>query len=371
MQQLADKPHVVHVIDRLPPDGAERLIVDVLQNRSDRFRFSVLCIVAGGEMVDELRAIGVPVTILNRKPGLDFGTLPALVLWYREQKVAVVHTHLYAADSYGRVAAVLAGVRGRFSTRHNTSAWGSRGRRWLAWGLGRLSQRVIACGEAVGKFLVDVERLPPDRVTVIANGINLRRFDAVDRTALRRELGVGENTVLMGVVGRLHPQKGHADLMVALEALNRTHPDFVCVLAGSGDLKDTIEADAKARGLEGKVRLLGQRKDIPNVLAGLDLFVMPSLWEGLPMAMLEAMALATPVLATSVGSIPSVIDSGEDGMLVPPGDPAALTTALQRLMADGDWRRQLGRKGRDTVVAHFNAANTASAYERLYLEALA
>lgn len=365
-----DKPHVVHVIDELPPDGAERLIVDVLQNRSDRFRYSVVCIVAGGQMVEELRAIGVPVTVMNRKRGLDFGTLPALMRWYKKERVDVVHTHLYAADSYGRAAAWLAGVPGLFSTRHNTNAWGSRGRRWLAWLLGRASHKVIGCGEAVGTFLVDVERLPPERVTVIANGINLRRFDAVDRGALRRELGVPESTVLMGVVGRLHEQKGHADLMIALEALNKTHPDFVCVLAGSGELKERIEADAQARGLASKVRLIGQRKDIPNVLAGLDLFVMPSLWEGLPMAMLEAMALATPVLSTNVGSIPSVIDDGVDGLLVPPAQPAALTAALQRMMADPGWRRQLGQAGKATVVAHFNAAHTAAAYERLYLEAL-
>ncbi|MEY4564785.1 MAG: hypothetical protein RLZZ618_4062 [Pseudomonadota bacterium] len=365
-----DKPHVVHVIDELPPDGAERLIVDVLQNRSDRFRYSVLCIVAGGQMVDELRAIGVPVTILNRKRGLDLGTVPALVRWYKQERVDVVHTHLYAADSYGRAAALLAGVRGRFSTRHNTNAWGSRGRRAIAWLLGRASHKVIGCGEAVGGFLTDVEGLPADKVTVIANGINLRRFDGVDRGALRRELGVADSTVVMGVIGRLHEQKGHADLLIALEALNRTHPDFVCVLAGSGELKDKIEADARARGLESKVRLLGQRKDIPNVLAGLDLFVMPSLWEGLPMAMLEAMALATPVLSTNVGSIPSVIDDGQDGLLVPPAQPERLTAALQKLMADPAWRRQLGEAGKATVVAHFNAAHTAAAYEALYLESL-
>jgi glycosyltransferase involved in cell wall biosynthesis len=368
---VQNAPHVVHVIDELPPDGAERLIVDVLQNRSDRFRYSVVCIVAGGAMEPELAAIGVPVVVLGRRRGVDLGTVPALVKWFRDNDVSVVHTHLFAADSYGRVAAALAGVKGRFSTRHNTSSWKGGLRNFIARILSRLSTRVIACGAEVGRTMVDVEGLPEDRVTIISNGINLRRFDSTDRQAFRHEIGVRDTDILLGVVGRLHAQKGHLDLLQALARLGPEVPPYICALAGSGELRADIEEMILAQGLQDRVKLVGQRSDIPNVLAGLDILVMPSRWEGLPMALLEGMALAKPVVATAVGGIPDVIQDGRNGLLVPPGQPALLAMAMQTLMCDRRLRDTLGAAARDTVENHFNAAATQAAYEALYAQSLA
>jgi L-malate glycosyltransferase len=364
------RPHVVHVIDELPPDGAERLIVDVLQNRSQRFRYSVLCIVAGGEMQRELEAIGVPVTVLGRRRGIDPGTVPALMRWYRRNDVAVVHTHLFAADSYGRVAAWLARVPGRFSTRHNVDSWKGRARKAIARTLSRLSTRVIACGEQVGRSMIEREGLPADRVVVIPNGVNLRRFDAADRTAFRRELGLADDHLLIGVLGRLHPQKGHLDLLAALEPLGETHPRFTCALVGSGELREQLAAEIERRGLARRVLLIGQRRDVPDILAALDLLVMPSRWEGLPMALLEGMALRKPVLATRVGAIPDVIENGVNGLLVDAADPRELRAALERLMTDPALRDALGDAARATVAERFNAAHTAAAYEALYAGAL-
>jgi glycosyltransferase involved in cell wall biosynthesis len=363
-------PHVVHVIDELPPDGAERLIVDVLQHRSDRFRYSVLCIVKGGKLVEELQAIGIPVDVLGRKPGLDFGTLFVLARWFKAHEVRVVHTHLFSADTYGRLAAWLVGVPARFSTRHNTSAWNGTLRRSLARWLGRLSSRVIACGDEVGRILVDDEGLSRARVAVVPNGVNLCRLDGTDRAALRRELNLPRQCIVIGVLGRLHPQKGHLDLLEALQALRADDDDFCCVLAGAGELEPSIRDAIRERGLESHVRLLGLRKDAPQVLAGLDILAMPSRWEGLPMALLEGMALRNAVVATAVGSIPSVIDDGLNGLLVPAADPAAMKAALLRLIRDRALRERLGAAAQATVRSRFNAAHTAQAYERLYAAAL-
>ena len=157
VEMQASRPHVVHIIDELPPDGAERLIVDVLHNRSPRFRYSVICLVAGGPLVAELADMDVPVVVLNRRRGLDFGTIPVLMRWFHRHDVAVVHTHLYAADSYGRVAAWLAGVKGRFSTRHNTSAWKGSLRQTLSRLIALTSTKLVACGEEIGLRLVQKE----------------------------------------------------------------------------------------------------------------------------------------------------------------------------------------------------------------------
>ncbi len=363
--------HVVHVIDEMPPDGAERLVVDILQNRSPEFRYSVVCIVKGGTLVDELHAAGVPVTVLGRRAGIDLGAIMALRRWFIEQRVDVVHTHLFSADVYGRIAARLADVPACFSTRHSTHRWAGMLRQGLARLSNRLSHKIIACGEEVGEFLVNVERADPKRVVVVANGVNLRRFEHVDRSALRRELGLAPDMPLLGVIGRLHPLKGHPDLLDALQLLRSRRRDFVCVLAGEGESRGSIESRIAELGLQGQVRLLGQRKDVITVMAGLDLFVMSSLAEGLPMALLEAMALGIAPVATAVGGVPSLIDDGVNGRLVAAGDPVALSAAIEQLLGDGSLRERLASNAKATVQARFSAAATVRAYERLYLDALA
>lgn len=370
MSRSASPPHVVHVIDELPPDGAQRLIVEVLHNASPRYRYSLLCMVRGGVLEPEFAAMGVPVHILGRKPGLDPGAIPALLAWFRIHRPDVVHTHLYNADSYARLAAWLARVPAIFTTRHSALPWPSAGRRRIARMLSRVSSATIACGAEVQRMLVEAEGIAPQRVRTVANGINLQRFEAADRARIRRELGLRDEQVLIGVIGRLHPLKGHADLLSVLAPLAAEGLDFQCVFVGGGDLRDELQAQIDAAGLGPRVRLLGQRSDVVDVLAALDIFAMPSRREGLPMALLEAMAMARPVLATAVGSIPEVIQDGENGLIVPPEDPAALEAALRRLLADAGLRSRLGAAARATVQARFSSAQTAAAYERLYDEAL-
>lgn len=364
-------PHVVHMIDELPPDGAERLIADIIAHRTGRFRYSVVCLVAGGKLAAEIEGSGVPVTVLGRRPGIDLGTLPALRRWLKAHRPQVVHTHLFAADTYGRVAALLARVPVIVSTRHNTRAWQGRGRRALARVLAVATSRTIACGREVGRTMVESERIPARKMVVIPNGIDLRRFAAADRMSLRSELGVPEGRILLGVVGRLHAQKGHLDLLEALAALPGGITGWTCVIAGSGPLEGAIKDRILELGLQDRVRLIGQRDDMPDVLAALDVFVMPSRWEGLPMALLEAMTFRLPIVATRVGSIPDVIDENRNGILVPPADPPALSAALHRLVTEPASRERLGREARESVERVYNAELTAKAYEDLYRELLA
>lgn len=371
---MAGLPHVVHVIDELPSHGAERLIVDLLRHASPDFRYSVLCIVRGGPLAEEVAAAGHAVEVLGRPVGAHPGTLFALMRWFRRHRVDVVHTHLHAADSYGRLAARLCGVRACFSTRHSTLPWQGRVRPLVARVLGRLSWRVIACGEEVSAALIHGDRVPAHRVAVIPNGIDLRRLAGGHGSAhggdLRAELGVPPSALLLGTLCRLHPQKGHADLLAALTALRTQHPGFVCLLVGDGELRPQIESEVDRLGLREHVRLLGQRADVPRLLAALDAFVLPSHAEGLPIALLEAMAMSLPCVSTAVGSVPSVITDGVDGLLVPAGQPARLAEAMAWLAADPLLRQRLGQAARRTIEARFDIARTARAYEDLYRQAL-
>ena len=219
-------------------------------------------------------------------------------------------------------------------------------------------------------MLVTQEGIAPNRVKTVANGINLRRFESADGTRLRTELGLLPGQVLIGVIGRLHPLKGHADLIVALAGLYRDGLDFQCIFVGGGDLHDELQSQVDQAGLNGVVRLLGQRSDVADVLAAIDIFAMPSRREGLPMALLESMAMARAVLATAVGSIPEVIIDGENGVLVEPSNPSRLAAALGCLVRDAPLREKLGQAARATVEAGYSSTQTARAYEALYEQAL-
>lgn len=363
-------PHVAHIIDELPPDGAERLLADLLRHRSDRFRFSVVCLIRGGGLEQEIRDMGVPVTVMGRRGKFDPGLVWRLAKWLREQRVDVVHTHLFTADSYGRLAARLAGVSAVFSTAHGPVVCEGTVQRAVHWTLSWISTRVIACSEEVGQVMRRQDHLPANRLEVIDNGINIDRLIGASGEGVRAEFAIPDDKLLIGVIGRLHPAKGHSDLIAAMVRLRYEEAAPVCLVIGSGELKHELEAETRRVGLEDHVIFTGQRPDVPRLLAALDVLAMPSRWEGLPIALLEAMAMSRPVVATRVSSIPDVIAHEENGLLVPPADPVALAAALRRLLADSALRAKLGQNALETVRQNYDVLRTVRSYETLYVAAL-
>ena len=369
-QRTDNLPHVVHIIDELPPDGAERLLVDILRHRSAAFRFSVVCLIRGGELEEELRRIGVPVVILGRTGRFDLGLLFRLTGWLRSQHVSVVHTHLFTADAWGRAAAVLAGVRAIFTTVHSTNEWKGSLHRSVDRLLSRFSTHVIACSDEVREVLRNRDYLPSERVVAIPNGIDLVRFQGVTPGNLLADLSISYEGCLLGVIGRLHPAKGHEDLIPVLSRIRDEGSKFHCLFVGDGELRPQLEDMTRHYGLESHITFTGQRRDVPRILAALDILVMPSRWEGLPMTLLEAMAMGKAVLATAVGGIPGVIQNDDSGALVLPQDQSALYSRLKQLMGNADLRARYGSRARDTVHARFSAARTSAAYEDIYRAAL-
>jgi glycosyltransferase involved in cell wall biosynthesis len=363
-------PHVVHVIDELPPDGAERLLADMLRHRSDRFRFSVLCVIRAGGLADEIRAMGVPVELIERKGKYDPSLVWRLATWFRRNKVDVVHTHLFTADSYGRIAARLAGVRAVFSTAHNTVVCEGKPQKAVHWALSWISNSVVACSEEVGRVMRSQDHLPASRLKVIANGINIDRFAGANGEGVRQEFNVPDGVPLIGVVGRLHPAKGHVDLIAAIGELRDQGVMLKCLIIGSGDIRADLEQEVRRLNLEDRIVFTGQRKDVPRLLAGLDVIAMPSRWEGLPLALLEAMAMSRPIVATRVSGIPDVIKDGENGLLVPAAQPKEFAAALRRLFDSPELRQRLGENALATLRRDYDVKRTGRAYEALYLEAL-
>lgn len=362
------KPLVVHIIDRLPPDGAERLLTDVLKNRSNNYEFIVLCLIEGGLLVNEIRKMGVPIVVLGRSGRYDISLLIRLVSWLRKHRPLVVHTHLFTADSWGRLAAFIARVPGIFSTVHSVNSWKSTLHKFVDRLFSLFTTQVIACSEEVAKVLINTDGIPVSRVVSIANGVSLERITSIQATDLQHEFGIEHNTTTLIIVGRLHEAKGHMDLIPVFKRLVQHNHKLHLLIVGDGELESQIISQISKLGIEKHITLTGFRSDVLSIIAACDVVVMPSRWEGLPMALLEAMALEKPVVATNVGGIPNVIHDSENGLLVEAGNMAALEQKLNLILESKELRDRLAEQAKTTVLNHYSAKTVSIRYEELYDE---
>ena len=182
----------------------------------------------------------------------------------------------------------------------------------------------------------------------------------------RRTLGFTEDEILYTVVGTLKEQKGHRYLVEAVAPLIARTPQLHILIVGDGALRGSLETQVRAAGIEGNVHFLGNRSDVPAILSASDVFVLPSLWEGLPMALIEAMASGLPVIATLVSGSQQVVEQGRSGILVPPGEVAPLRQAIEDLLADPEWARLLGKAARQRVEEAYSARRQAEEHLSLY-----
>ncbi|HOI66380.1 MAG TPA: glycosyltransferase [Thiomonas arsenitoxydans] len=360
------------MIDELPRDGAEMLLVDLMRLRIPGYRYTIVCLIKGGPLEQEFEKLGVPVVIFGRKGKLDFGLVFRVASWLKRERAAVVHTHLFTADTYGRLAARLAGVPALFSTVHNiVNPWKGSGRKLIDRLFARLSTAVVGCSEEVTQTLATRDKIPASKLVSIPNGIDLQKFSSFSGAGVRSEFGLPEDRPLIGIVGRLHEQKAHGDLFRALAELPQVrHKQLNCLVIGTGDLQDALKQQVKALWLEDCVIFTGMRTDVPRLVAAMDVFVMSSHWEGLPIALLEAMASSKAVLCTRVGGIPDVVIDGENGLLVEPRDVPQFAKRLDDLLQDPALRARMGQRARETVIARFDVSRTAAAYNRLHQQAL-
>lgn len=370
----AETLSVVHVIDELPPDGAERLIVDLMRCRDGKVNYRVLCLVQGGVLEAELRDNGIQVDILGKRTGLDLSIIPKLVRWFKAEEIDVVHTHLFTADLWARLAARLAGVPAIFSTSHSENNWKTVVHRFLDRRMAAISTKVIACTDQVSGVLVERDGIASKHVEVIANGIDLSRFESAPAIDVTEEFGVPADRCCIGVIGRYHPVKGHiyfldvfASLLKQLVEQGRSAHLFYI---GEGELRTAIEAGISERRLGENVTLTGFRNDVPAVLSALDLVAVPSELEGLPMVVLEAMSQGKPVVAHDVGGIRDVISDAGLGRVVAAQDQAAMTAELAELASSPELRREIGLKAKEKIEQGYDAKKTLAAYEALYRQAL-
>jgi glycosyltransferase involved in cell wall biosynthesis len=278
--------------------------------------------------------------------------------------------HLVDVDPPAAIAARLARVRRLVVTYHTPELrppdnFPGRILRRLGW---LMRPHAIFTSEPDRETGLRLDPIARSRTSVVPLGIDLSAFDpAAARPVLREELGV--QGPIVGTVGRLHPQKQQADLVAAAPAVLDTHPDATFVIAGEGVLHEALAEQIAGLGLGERFLLLGQRRDVPDVMASLDVFALTSAFEGLCLVVNEALALGTPVVATPVGGVRQTVLDGETGLLVPVGDVSALAAALVRLLSDRDEARRLGAAGRERVRKLYAqermVEGTTAVYDRL------
>jgi len=360
------KAKVAHIITDLDIGGAEMMLLRTLRNFKDnRYEHMVISLHPDkNSLREEIEKEGIKVYSL----GLGMMNLPAtfakLLSILKTEKPQIVHNYLFHADILGRIASRLARVPIVISSIRNENI-GGRIRELLL----NITDFSVDRVTAVSRNVADAHLkrgTTRKQVDVIRNGIELGYHSREDADGIRRDRGVGRDTFLILTVANLEPKKGYTFLFDALSSIKKNGHDFKMLVVGFGKEEKKLRDKIMSLGLSDEVELLGKRRDITGLLAASDLFVLPSLWEGLPNALLEAMAAELPVVATHVGGIPEVVIDGETGLLVAPRDSDGLARAIERVIGDGALRARLAKNARVYAERNFDIKDTVSHLDKLY-----
>jgi glycosyltransferase involved in cell wall biosynthesis len=363
---------VCQVLHSLNVGGAEVLAARLVRQLTDSIRFLFICLDELGTLGEQLRQEGFPVEVLTRKPGLDLGVARRLAALWRRHRVDAVHAHQYTPFFYAMLARLVYRRPPILFTEHGRHYpdYPRRKRMLVNRLLLQGRDRIVGVGQAVCQALIDNEGIPAGRVSLVYNGIDIGSYasSALSRPAVRRELKLGADDLVLIQVARLDYLKDHATALQTLSNVLPERPDAHLLLVGAGPERPAIEKKVRELGLGAHVHLLGLRGDIDRLLSAADIFLLTSISEGIPLTIIEAMAAGLPVISTRVGGVPEMVDEGHTGLLAGAGDAAGLARAVLQLAADPPLRRRMGEAARAASSARFSGAAMYAAYERLYRE---
>ncbi|PLS86176.1 MAG: hypothetical protein CYG60_08685 [Actinobacteria bacterium] len=361
---------ILIVVDSLNVGGAERHVVDLaLALHREGHAVTVACSVLGS-LAEPLEAARIPVRpllgrIVKRRISLPYARAIRGLLG--RERFDLVHAHIYASAAASALATVGTGVP-LVVTEHTEALWQGRGGRLLSPWMYRRVAHVIAVSDAIRRRLVERDGVAPNKITLLPNSVPPARQTHGDALPLPAELA--EGSLLVGVVARLQPEKGVGSFLRAAAHVARELPAARFVVVGDGPLRKELLGLAEELGVHDRVLFLGFRPDAQALLGLMDVVAVPSVSEGTPLVVLEAMAAAVPVVASRVGGIPGQIQPGREGILVPPGDAKALGDALLSLLRDPERARRMGEAGRLRAETEFSHENMVRKVEGIYRDAL-
>lgn len=373
MTEVPQRPlRLGYVIKSMVVGGSQTHLLQVL-TLLDRERFEPMffCLSAEGSLLDQVRALDIPVfapAAARKFKGMDLASrVAALTAELRRQRPDIVHNYLLRANLVGSISARLARVPIVLCSKRGCHE--RRGYELVSAKIGNfLADRVAVNAAAVRDFVHANEGCPLGKMVVIPSGVDTARFKALPPGDHKQRLGVPADRTVVGVVTRMRVRKGVDEFIRAIGRLRYTRPDVHGVIVGEVELDADLQALVRSLGLDDHLSLLGRRSDMPEVLSAFDVFVLCSHDEGMSNAILEAMAMEKPVVATDVGGTGEVVRHGQTGLLVPAKDPEALAQAIEEVLARPNRMREMGRLGRRIVVDEFSAESMVRQMQALYLD---
>ncbi len=358
--------NVLHLCESSETGGAENVVISIIENL-DKSRYrSLICLLSDGWLKRQLDKRQIETVVIPQPHSIDFPWLFRLYRLLKARCIHVMHSHEFATNVYASLVSKVTGIP-VVTTAHGKNYYGDRLRRRMAYRFVARQSRMVAVSDDLKRFLTERVAIPPASIRVVHNGIDVRRYAANGSNhATREELGIGASQPVIGTVGNLFEVKGQIYLLRACKGLVAAIPNFVLLVAGEGDQLGTLEQEARDLGIAGNVKFLGFREDVPRLLQAIDVFVLPSLSEGLPLSVLEALALQKPVVATNVGGIPEVVEDSVTGFLGPPRNPEALMDKIVLLLRHPELAADLGRAGRKRVQEAFSLEQMIREYQSLY-----
>jgi glycosyltransferase involved in cell wall biosynthesis len=367
----AEQPiRILYTITWMDVGGSQTHLLQVFR-LLDRSRFApkLYCLTGRGNLIEAVEASGVPVEVGGIANGFKspraLREVVNLARFMRRERIDIVHNYLLRANVAGSIAARLARVpvvlcskRGCHE-RRGSELLGAKLSNWLA-------DCVTTNANAVRDFVHENEGCPKEKMEVIPSGVDTDRFRPGDAAEAKKRLGLDPGRPVIGCVTRMRVRKGIEELLRAMISVRERHPEAQTVIVGEVELDPDLQQLVAAGGLQPHLWLLGRRDDMPAVYPAFDVFVLPSHDEGMSNAILEAMAAERPVVATDVGGTGEVVRHGENGLLVPPRDPAPLASAIGGLLDAPDRWAAMGKRGREIVEAQFSARAMVRRMEELY-----
>ena len=360
---------VIYLITDLDIGGAEKSLFQVATRLPrDEFSMQVITLTGGGKIAKWLEEEGIPVTSLDIKRVWDLAGLIRLRGLLKSLRPHILHTFLFHANILGRVAAAGLGAHAVISSVRVAD----RRFKWhlaLDWLSSPLMDLEVCVSEGVRRFTETRAKIPRRKLTVIPNGVDLAEFEEKGER-IRKNLRLPPDVPLIVTIGRLERQKGISFFLQAAREVLQEFPQARFLIVGKGPDEGKLISLARNLGIKKAVRFLGFRNDVPEVLAAADMFVLASLWEGMPNVVLEAMASGKPVVGTQVEGTEELVIPGETGLLVPPADAKALARNICRLIQESGLARRMGQAARKQVKEHYTVQTMVERYAQLYRDIL-
>ena len=359
--------NIAYFIDHLRPDGTQTVLYQLVKGLATRGHDqTVICLNDSwdGTLVDRLRAVGADVRIVGKLALVGGYGLVSVWSWLRNGRFDVAITLLFVSDVVGRAMAKFGGVPRIVSSIRTRNVDYSLLQRWLVRATMGFADAVIVNSSYVRRFAIDEEGARPDRVFFIPNGVRVEDYtNPINRALVRADMGLSVQGRVLGTIGRLTWQKGFDVLLHALSLIHREDLDLL--IFGVGEEETRLRTLATKLSLQERVHFVGYRHNIHELLSAMDLYVHPARFEGMPNAVVEAMAAARPIVATSVDGNRELVEDGNHGWLVPPDDHKALAKAIQEALSDPEEAQRRGAAARQRVATHFGVEAMILAWETI------